>query len=153
MAEPLEILKGARSILVIDWPSSDVPDTLVAAGFSVFIKGGPRPDDYAVLELRDNGTSRQPLGRAPHSIDLVYAHRPCEELPALVAQARALGARAVWYQSGLFGDGLKDPRGCWLSETATRELRELAQSAGLQMIIADYIADAARKLRAIHRSL
>lgn len=33
------VLADTRSVLVIDWPSRDVPASLVFAGFTVFLKG------------------------------------------------------------------------------------------------------------------
>jgi hypothetical protein len=45
-----EILKHARTILLIDWLSKDLPETLTRAGFRVFVHAGPGPDDYSVYE-------------------------------------------------------------------------------------------------------
>ncbi len=39
------ILTGVSSVLVIDWPSRDVPATLAFAGYTVYVKGGPGPAD------------------------------------------------------------------------------------------------------------
>jgi hypothetical protein len=33
--DPKTLLAAVRSVLVIDWPSRDVPDSLVVAGFEV----------------------------------------------------------------------------------------------------------------------
>jgi len=138
------ILAETRSILLIDWPSRDVPASLAFAGFTVFVKGGPRPTDYATWEL-DSGepVSRQP-GREPDRVDLVYCHRPFGELPGIVALARRLGARAFWWQTGLTSGGGKDPSGCWAPPHESRQARELAAAAGLAYIDDVYIADAAR---------
>src|SRR5215472_18428058 len=103
------ILAGCRSVLVIDWPSRDVPATLAAAGFAVTVKSGPGPTDYTVWEVTDGEVVARHLGRAPEHADLVYCHRPFSELPAIIAMAQGLGARAVWRQSGLTSTGAKAP--------------------------------------------
>jgi hypothetical protein len=36
-----QILRAADSIVVVDWPSRNVPDTLSRAGYDVSVKGGP----------------------------------------------------------------------------------------------------------------
>jgi hypothetical protein len=36
-------------VLVIDWPSRDVADALVRAGFDVVVHDGPGPEDYAAI--------------------------------------------------------------------------------------------------------
>jgi hypothetical protein len=107
------ILEAAGSVLVVDWPSRDVPDTLARAGYRVVVKGGPEPDNYSARELRDGEVEVRDLGRRPERVDLVYAHRPLGELPGLIATANALEAQALWCQSGLAGPGTKDPKGCW----------------------------------------
>jgi len=96
-----QMLAQARSVLVIDWPSRDVPATLAAAGFDVTVKGGPGPTDYTVWEITDGEPVSRPLGRALDRVDLVYCHRPFGELPGIIALARRLGARALWWQTGL----------------------------------------------------
>jgi predicted CoA-binding protein len=80
MTEPEAVLRAARSVLVVDWPSRDVPDGLAAAGLEVVVKGGPGP-----------------LDPRPEHIDLVYAYRPIGELPGIAAMANELGARTVWH--------------------------------------------------------
>jgi hypothetical protein len=50
VSEADRLLSAATSILVIDWPSADVPDTLAGAGYAVYVKGGPEPH---VLGSRD----------------------------------------------------------------------------------------------------
>ena len=138
------ILAETRSILVIDWPSRDVPASLAFAGFTVFVKGGPGPADYAAWELdRGEPVARQ-LGREPDRVDLVYCHRPFGELPGIVALAGRLGAHAFWWQTGLTSGGGLDPSGCWVPPEESRQARELAAAAGLAYIDDVYIADAAR---------
>jgi predicted CoA-binding protein len=138
------VLAETKSVLVIDWPSRDVPGSLAFAGFTVFVKGGPGPADYAVWGLEGGEPVSRQLGREPARVDLVYCHRPFGELPGIVALAGRLGARALWWQTGLTSGGGKDPSGCWVPPEESRQARELAAAAGLAYIDDVYIADAAR---------
>ena len=144
--EAARILGQTASVLVIDWPSRDVPATLTFAGFTVFVKGGPGPAGYSAWELDNGEPVSRPLGRAPSRVDLVYCHRPFGELPGIVALAGRLGARALWWQTGLASDGSKHPSGCWAPPGESRQARELAAAAGLAYVDGVYIADAARAL-------
>ena len=139
------ILAQTRSVLVIDWPSRDVPAALAGvAGLEVTVKGGPGPTDYTVWEVSDGEVVTRPLGRALEHADLVYCHRPFSELPSIIAMAQGLGARALWRQSGLTSTGTKAPDGCWTPPGESQQGRELAAAAGLAYIDDVYIADAAR---------
>jgi predicted CoA-binding protein len=150
MSDAGKILQTAGTILLVDWPSRDVPETLARAGYVVFVKGGPEPDNYSVYEVRDAKAVSRPGSGPPAHADLVYSHRPIGELPGIVALARQVGATAVWHQSGQAGGGADDPRGCWMPEAASREARATVESAGLTYVEAPYIADAVRRL-GIHR--
>ena len=138
------VLAETTSVLVIDWPSRDVPASLALAGYSVFVKGGPGPADYAAWELDGGEPVSRALGRAPDRVDLVYCHRPFGELPGIVALAGRLGARAFWWQTGLSSGGGKVPSGCWAPPEESRRARELAAAAGLGYIDDVYIPDAVR---------
>ena len=138
------VLAETRSVLVIDWPSRDVPASLAYAGYTVFVKGGPGPADYSAWALDGGEPVSRALGREPDRVDLVYCHRPLGELPGVVALARRLGARAFWWQTGLTSGGGKDPLGCWAPPEESRQARQLAASAGLAYIDDVYIADAVR---------
>jgi hypothetical protein len=35
-----QLLESANSVLLLDWPSRDAPDTLARAGYEVVVKGG-----------------------------------------------------------------------------------------------------------------
>jgi predicted CoA-binding protein len=127
------VLRRAQSVLLVDWPRQDVPESLVRAGLSVFVKGGPGPRDFAARELRDGEVVSRPVGQPPDQIDLVYAYRPFDELPGIVAIARELGAFAVWRQSGL-------------SAEESAESRKVVTAAGLRYVDEVDIAEAARSL-------
>jgi hypothetical protein len=145
-ARARQILALSRSVLLIDWPSRDVPTTLAAAGFAVTVRGGPGPADYAAWEAGDGEPVTRPIGRAPDHADLVYWHRPFTELPSIIAMAQRLGATAIWRQTGLTSEGTKAPDGCWAPPEESQQGRELAGAAGLSYVDDIYIADAARGL-------
>src|SRR5260221_11630474 len=97
---PEELLLGARTILLIDWPTRDVPDTLARAAYTVVASEGPGPEDYNAYELKDGVVVTRHVGRPPEHAEIVYAHRPTEELPSIVELAQQLGAGAVWCEMG-----------------------------------------------------
>lgn len=49
---PNELLENADTIVVINWPSKDVPEALALAGFHVYVDGGPGPEAYPVTRWR-----------------------------------------------------------------------------------------------------
>lgn len=138
------VLAETTSVLVIDWPSRDVPASLAFAGYVVFVKGGPGPADYNAWQLDGGEPVSRPLGHEPSRVDLVYCHRPLRELPGIIALAGRLGARALWWQTGLADDGSKDPSGCWAPPGESDQARDLAAAAGLAYVDDVYIADAVR---------
>lgn len=144
---PEQILTSAGSILVIDWPSRDVPETLARAGYTVLVKGGPEPDNFSAWQLQDGEVVVARLGRAPAHVDIVYAHRPVAELPGIVATAGRFAATTVWCQSGLLPSGARDPAGVWLPDEEEARARAIVEQAGLHYVNAPYIADLARELR------
>lgn len=145
---PKEILQTSQSILLIDWPSKDVPETLVLAGFEVFVKGGPAPDNYSAYAVESGKVVARYLGRPPAHVDLVYSYRPLSELPEILALAAKLQAKTLWTQSGLSAAGTNDVKGCWLPHNELQSARSLVQAAGLTHITEPYIADAALQARA-----
>jgi len=147
---PRDILQAVKAILVIDWPSKEVPETLARAGFQVVVRGGPGPTDYSSYELSNGEVIVRHTGSAPERVDLVYAFRPLSELPAVIATATSLGAKTLWTQSGLSAQDVKDPRGCWLPDQEFQAARKLTETAGLQFVIQPYIADIAREIRPAH---
>ena len=137
------IVRTCRSVLLIDWPSEEVPNTLVRVGLDVHVKGGPGPDDFAIRELTDGSITTSRTGRRPGQVDLLYVHRPIDELPRIVAASQGMHVTALWYQSGLDSDGTNDPRGCWLPAAKSKRARAIAEAAGLLYVDDRYIADAA----------
>jgi predicted CoA-binding protein len=145
-----EILQHSHTVLLVDWPSRDVPETLVRSGFTVYVKGGPNPDDFFLHEWHDHQLVQQRIGHPPDHADLVYSYRPLAELPGVIELAKFVGARTIWTQSGRCSDGREDPRGCWLSDADRLAATCQIQSAGLHHITQPYIADAARQLTPAH---
>jgi len=142
MSDSTKLLAGTKTVLLIDWPSRDVPDTLARSGFTVVSNDGP--DEYNAYEVEGGEVRTRDVGQLPKAADLVYTHRPIDELAEIVDTARALGAKAVWIQSGLDRTGAKDPRGCWLPEAESARAREIVEAAGITYIEAPYIAEVAR---------
>ena len=141
-----QLLRSTRTVLLIDWPDREVPDTLARSGYRVVSHDGPSSDDYNAYEIEQGEVVIRPLGRPPHHAELVYSHRPIEELPEIVEEAVAVGAAAVWIQSGLDAEGT-DRRGCWLSAEVSDRARMVVEAAGLAFVEAPYIVDAVRAIR------
>jgi predicted CoA-binding protein len=140
------MLRTVNTILVVDWPSKDVPEALTLAGFHVIVHGGPGPDDYSVYELNSGEIIVRQVGRPPESADLIYSYRSFSELPEIVATAKRLGATTIWTQSGLSAAGVSDTKGCWIPEAELQSAGQLVRSAGLELITQPYIGDVARQL-------
>lgn len=143
-----DILKNARTILLIDWPSKDVPETLTRAGFGVFVRGGPGPEDYSVYELNGSEMVSRRTGCRPEQADLVYSYRPLAELAQTINEAKAVNAKTVWMQSGVASDRRDDPKACWMAEEELRSAESQVKAAGLALITEPYIADVAREILA-----
>jgi hypothetical protein len=147
-----DIFKGVETVLVIDWPSNDVPESLARAGLNVVVRGGPGPEDYSTYEMNKGGANdgkvtERRTGRPPEHADLIYSYRPLSELPGIVATAKELGAKTIWSQSGVTTGGVSDAKGCWAPEEELRLARNLVESVGLNLVSEPYIGDVARDLR------
>ncbi|MDQ4069650.1 MAG: hypothetical protein M3203_09325 [Actinomycetota bacterium] len=91
MERPADILSDAETVLVVDWPSRDVPEALARAGLYVVVHGGPGPDDYAAYEDRDGDVVTRHLGHPPERADVVYVSAPSRS------------SRAWWRRPGAWG--------------------------------------------------
>ena len=143
---PAKRLKSTGTVLVIDWPTKEVPETLARAGLRVVVRGGPCSEDYSLYELRDGAVRTTRLGRAPESADLIYAYRPITELSSIIEIAKRLNAKEIWTQSGMSAEGVRDPKGCWVSEREEQFARNLVQEAGLSYRAQPFIAEVALDL-------
>lgn len=135
-----------RTILVIDWPTREVPETLARCGLEVVVRGGANPEDHSLYELTGDDVIVRPFGQAPQNADLVYSYRPLAELPGVVATATQLGAKSIWTQSGFSADGVKDQKGCWLPAEDERAARKLVEAAGMNYFCKPFIVDVVRDL-------
>lgn len=111
---PEQILRSARTILLVDWSDQRVPRALVNAGFSVF---GYSPDGYSVASIADEKPRKadgcavfQPgkggekgflvfenTAERPRSVDIVNVYRPeAEHALILEKQVLTTGARVMW---------------------------------------------------------
>jgi predicted CoA-binding protein len=140
-------LAAASTILLVDWPSRDVPGTLASSGLAVIADEGP--GNYRGYDVHGGAVRVRTLAHAPERADIVYAHRPVDELPEIVQTAKQLGATTVWIQSGCDSGGRKEPTGCWLAPDDSRRAREIVEGAGLRYVDAPYIADVARSTRSV----
>ena len=145
MTDPEAILRATRSILVVDWPTRDLPESLTRAGYAVYVKSGPGPDDDVEYTVRDDGSVARLRVPRPERVDLVHVYRPLEELPGFVALALDLGATTIWVLSGLAADGSRDPAGCWLPPEASAAARQLVETAGLAFLDHPSITEAVRR--------
>lgn len=145
MADGAALLRAATTILLVDWPSRDVPDSLARSGFTVVSNDGP--DEYNAYVIDGGEVRVRDVGKLPARADLVYSHRPIDELAEIVETAKSVGAKAVWVQSGRDDKGAKDPRGCWMPREESDSARAIVEAAGLSYVDEPYIADVARAPR------
>lgn len=103
VTEPLEILRGAHHVVVQDFPDHDVPDSLLAAGLTVTIYGGPDPADVTTQELVDGTVELRQRGELPARADLLYVYRPFTEIDGILAEAGRLGVETIWRQPDVAG--------------------------------------------------
>jgi predicted enzyme related to lactoylglutathione lyase/predicted CoA-binding protein len=111
---PQQILNTAKSILLIDWPNTDLPYDLLKAGYTVF---GYSPDKYTEAKLlkaeplNTNGLAIFPITDGDErsylsfekmdsvlgNVDVVNVFRPENELPDIVEKhILPLGAKILW---------------------------------------------------------
>lgn len=145
MTDVAALLREAKTVVLVDWPSRDVPDTLARSGFTVVSSDGP--DEYNAYVVDGGEVRVRGVGALPSKADLVYSHRPIDELPGIVETAKSVGATVVWVQSGRDDTGAQEPRGCWMSQADSAKARAIVGAAGLTYVESPYIADAARALR------
>jgi predicted CoA-binding protein len=125
-----EVLASAKRIILVDWPSRDVPDTLVRLGYTVVVKSGPGPTDFTAQAREGDTIVGRPTTR-PATADLVYAFRPPAEVTAIIALAREVRAATIWLET----DG-------WPDDDRERA-RDLVEAVGLTYIDGVSIVDAA----------
>jgi hypothetical protein len=111
--DPVQILRSAVSILLVDWPDQRVPRTLLSAGFTVF---GYSPAAYSaaaiVADFQDGQKGFSPrnenekgylvfnkLDGSPGTVDIVCVYRPEEEHAQIIEKhVLQTGAKVLWLQ-------------------------------------------------------
>jgi predicted CoA-binding protein len=142
--DPKKILQSAKRILLVDWPDTSVPRTLLNAGFTVF---GYSPGHYSQAEIvtenpqdvdqknifppggKEKGylVFRQ-LSFPPDVVDIVNIYRPENEHAAIITnQVLPFGAKVLWLQPPV----------------SSAKTRSLATEHGLIFIEGDDIAEIA----------
>ena len=129
-----EVLQGTERILLIDYPGRVVPESLALAGFDVTAHEGPGPEEYYRYTLNGEEIVKSAGGGPPAAVDLVFSHRPLDELEPIVEEAVRLGSRALWQHEGYTPD-------------EGRAAEALATAAGLIYIDRPYILDAVAEVR------
>src|ERR1043166_100032 len=114
LADPKQILRSAKSILLVDWASRDVPLSLGQAGFEVFCAS---PGRYSVVELgEDNCVFFHQLEKNPAHVDIVNVFRPENEHEEIVARyVIPLEAKVLCCKLR----SVPTPRGGWVSKPAS----------------------------------
>lgn len=118
-AEALALLESAESIAVVgisprpDRPSYEVAAYLIAAGYRVYLVNPTEPGPILDRPVFDA------LSDLPERVDIVDVFRRPALVPAVVEDAIAAGARAVWMQLEI------------VHEEAAAE----ARAAGLQVVM------------------
>jgi hypothetical protein len=138
------------TVLLVDWPSQQVPRTLAASGFAVlsanFVAGtassyslgvpGETPAERHDTELLapdhpgDAPLLISRLDAMPEHVDAVALYRPPEEHAAITQRAVALGATVLWVQRGSLSD----------------DARQIAAVAGVSIVEDLSLTDALRAL-------
>jgi len=147
MTDPHGVLAQASVVALVDWPRTDVPRTLVRAGFGVYslnrLRGTaasyawypsrdqvPEGEDVTVFESTEDtdGYLVCRPAASPATVDILTVYRPAAELPGLARLAVQLGARALWLEPG----------------SVSPEARDIAEGGGLAFIEGVDIAEAVR---------
>jgi predicted CoA-binding protein len=118
-AEAGRLLRGAKTIAVVglsanpEKPSHFVPKYLQEQGYTI-IPVNPTAKGQIL------GTTVYPSLRAvPGPIDIVDVFRPAADVPPIVEDAIAIGAKAIWMQEGIVNNAAADR----------------ARAAGLQVVM------------------
>ena len=128
-SEIKQLLENTKTVAVVgysnkpDWPSYDIAHSLKARGFEV----------YPVNPTLTNGDGEKvyaSLADIPAPIDVVDIFRRPEDVPQVVEDAIAIGAKAVWMQLGIVNE-----------EAAKR-----AEEAGLKVVMDHCIKDESGRL-------
>lgn len=123
MSDPMKMLENAKTVAVVGCsatPGKDAHDIpkFVAQHYTL------HPVNPSATEIFGRKAYAK-LEDVPRPIDIVNVFRPSEEAAGIARQAVAVGAKAVWLQTGLRSD----------------EARRVCEDAGL-----DYVEDACMRV-------
>jgi predicted CoA-binding protein len=98
--EPVEILKNAKSILLIDWPNKAFVRKLLEARFEVY---GYSPDKYSRAEIQDDVADPTfTTCDTPTAVDIICIYRSEAEFDGIAAKhILPLKPKAIWMQAPL----------------------------------------------------
>ena len=128
-AELRNILKSARTVACVgvssnpQKPSYGIFQYLVEAGYHMVPVNPTTPDIMGRLTYPD-------VVSIPQKIDVVQVFRKPEDVPAVVEQAIAAGARVVWMQEGI----------------VNVQAAERAEKAGLKVVMDRCMMETHRRL-------
>jgi predicted CoA-binding protein len=118
--EAVELLRRAKTIAVVgcstnpEKPSHRVPLYLQQQGYRI-VPVNPAAKGQQLLGETVYGS----LNEVPIPIDVVDIFRPPKDVPPIVEEAIAVGAKAIWMQEGIVNNGAA----------------ERAKAAGLQVVM------------------
>ena len=118
MERSIELMRDAKTIAVVgvssdpSRPSNDVARHLIDAGYTVYLVN-PTETEIFGMPVYDA------VAEVPEPVDIVDIFRRPEDVPPVVADAIASGAKAVWMQLGI------------VNEAAAAE----ARAAGLEVVM------------------
>lgn len=97
-AKHIDVLKNAKTILLVDWPDKSVPLALLKAGFMVI---GYSPEKYTLLSYETSYAEDKlvfsNLEGPPGQVEIVNIFRPEEEHEEVINRhALPLKAKAIW---------------------------------------------------------
>jgi hypothetical protein len=90
-----DLLRTTTTIVLIDYPGTAVPAAIARAGYTTIAKEGPAPDDYCEHVVEGDEVAIRKVGVRPERADIVYSHRPEDELPGIIDLAQQIGARRL----------------------------------------------------------
>jgi len=118
MEHTVELIRDAKTIAVVgvssrpDRASNEVAKYLIDAGYTVYLVN-PTETEIFGMPVYDS------VAEVPEPVDIVDIFRRPEDVPPVVADAIASGAKAVWMQLGI------------VNEAAAAE----ARAAGLEVVM------------------
>jgi len=127
--DPFQILKNAKTILLVDWPDIGLPMAVLNAGFEVLSYS---PDQYSKAEVKDGKVVFNQIEGRPGQVDVVNIFRPEAEYDEIIKKhVLPLGAKTVW-----------------LHPPVTLKFKnELAEKYGIEFVEGVNIADVAAEIK------